>query len=266
MVRTSRFHEGRGVYFFGLTRHIFDNFAQLPNAIIALVLSDTSKALLVPAQWMWEQRGRISGTHRQLKLEVDKALRLRVLVASGKPLDLSIFLEHFECLAASQVVSSAGLETQPPSDQHAGLQGMLLEIGNARGFETYCPNKKPRFKNKALGEIATANTFPEFPGMNGDIIRQIDVIWLERSFPIHAFEVELTTGIWRGLVRLGELRRLSTVMHVVTDDDEKSFKRRIAGDIFVEILNRCHHADAAAIRDLHATELHLQSLRKKLSL
>jgi hypothetical protein len=265
MVRTSRFHERRGVYFFGLTRRIFENFAQLPNAVVAFVLSDTSTAVLVPAQWMWQQRDKLSGDFKQLKLEVDKSLRLRVLKQAGEPLDLSLFLERFEHLSMVQPIAPA-LEPKAIADTHSGLQGMLLEIGNARGYQTYSPNKKPRFKSKTLGEIATLNAFPVFPGVSGDIVSQIDVIWLEKSFPIHAFEVELTTGIWSGLVRLGELRRLNTVLHVITNDDEKAFRRRIAGDIFGEITQRCHHANASEIRDLHEIEMRLRELRKKLSL
>src|SRR4051812_47505063 len=65
MVRTSRLHESRGVYFFGLTRHIFENFAGLPNAVIALVLSDSSEAYFVPADWMWQQREKLSADRKQ---------------------------------------------------------------------------------------------------------------------------------------------------------------------------------------------------------
>ena len=266
MVRTSRFHERRGVYFFGLTRHIFENFAQLPHAVIAFVLSDTSEAILVPADWMWQQRERISADFKQFKLEVDKSLRLRVLKEAGKPLDLSVFRQRFELLSAAATIASARAQPKPTSDNHSALQGMLLETGNARGFQTYCPNRSPRFKNKSLGDIATVRSLPEFPGVNTDIVRQIDVIWLEKSFPIHAFEVELTTGIWPGLVRLGELRRLNTSLHIVTDSDEKSFRRRIAGDIFAEIIERCHHANALEVRHLHETELRVHDLRQRLSL
>jgi len=266
MIRTSRFHERRGVYFFGLTRHIFEEFAQLPHAVIAFVLSDTSEAMVVPAQWMWQQRHGISSGAKQYKLEVDKALRLRVLKQTGEPIDLSVFRERFELFTKLPELASPKLEPKVSSEKHSGLQGMLLEIGNARGFQTFCPNKSPRFKNKALGEIATLRNLPEFPGINPDIVRQIDVIWLEKSFPIHAFEVELTTGIWSGLVRLAELRRLNTVLHVVTDSDEKTFKRRLAGDIFAEIMARCHHASASEVRDLHQNEIRLHDLRKKLLL
>jgi hypothetical protein len=60
LVRTSRFHDARRTYFFGLTRHIFEHFAQLPCPVIAFVFSDTLETLLVPARWLWDQRDRLN--------------------------------------------------------------------------------------------------------------------------------------------------------------------------------------------------------------
>jgi hypothetical protein len=169
-------------------------------------------------------------------------------------------------LSASEAFTPIKRGSKVELGQHSELQGMLLEIGNARGVQTYCANKSPRFRGKPLGEIATARELPEFPGINYGMVRQIDVIWLEKSFPVHAFEVELTSGIWSGLVRLGELRRLNTVFHVVTESDERAFRRRVAGDIFAEIMDRCHHATAIDVRELYETETRVHKLRRKLYL
>jgi len=262
LVRTSRLHEGRSVYFFGLTTHIFDNFSQLPNAVIAFVLSDSGRVLLIPAHWLWEQRSRLSASAKQYKLEVDTAFSLRV--KSGKPLDLSAFHEQFELLSAP-ALPSAKVDSKTAA-RHAALQGMLLTIGALRGYQTFCPNKSPRFGKTSLGELTTVSKFPSFPGLNTDIIRQIDVVWLDRSFPVHAFEVELTTGIWSGLVRLGELRRLQTVLHIVTDGDDRAFQRRISGDIFAEIIQRCHHANASDVQGLYEAQRMTSTLEQKLRL
>jgi hypothetical protein len=261
MVRTSKFHERQGVYFFGLTRHIFENYEKLPRAVIAFVFSDTSEALLVPAKWMWQHRDALSSNAKQFKLEINKLLHLRVRAGVGNPIDLSRFRERFQLLRPSIADGDATTEKEVVPGIHSALQGMLLEIGNVRGFQTYCPNKSPLFSGRALGDIATVKTFPDFPGMNVDIARQIDVVWFERSFPVHAFEVELTTGIWTGLVRLGELRRLNTIFHVVTNTDQRIFTKRVSGDIFADIIERCHHASAKEIASLHKAELAVHALR-----
>ncbi|MFH1923749.1 MAG: hypothetical protein ABIP48_28145 [Planctomycetota bacterium] len=266
LVRTSRFHQARRTYFFGLTRHIFENFAQLPHPVIAFVFSDTLETLLIPARWMWDQREKLNASVKQFKLPVDRSCRLQVLKEAGQPLDLGAFRDRYDILTTSAPITSVKHGSKAELNKHSELQGMLLEIGNVRGAQTYCANKSPRFKGKRLGEIATVKQLPEFPGINYDMVRQIDVIWLEKSFPVHAFEVELTTGIWSGLVRLGEFRRLNTVVHVVTESDEKAFKRRVAGDIFAEIIDRCHHANAIDIRELYETDTRAYGLRTKLYL
>jgi len=266
LIRTSRYHEARNTYFFGLTRHILENFAQLPFLVIAFVFSDTREALFVPARWMWGQREKLNANAKQFKLQVDKSCRAGVLKDTGGPIDLSDFRERYDLLATAAPVTSTERIAKDEPIGHSDIQGMLLEIGNARGFKTYSADRKPLFKGKALGDIATASELPQFPGVNYEIVRKIDVVWLDRQFPTHAFEVELTTGIWPGLVRLGEFRRLNTVFHVVTNDHAGAFRRRVAGDIFAEIVNRCHHANAAEIRELYRVESRAYELRRELSL
>ncbi len=266
LVRTSRFHEARRTYFFGLTRHIFENFVQLPHPVIAFVFSDSLETLLIPARWMWEQREKLNADAKQFKLLVDRSSRVAVLKEAGQPLDLSAFRDCYDILSTSPAIAPVKQGSKAEVNKHCELQGMLLEIGNARGAQTYCANRSPRFKGKPLAQIATVKELPQFPGINYDMVRQIDVIWLDKSFPVHAFEVELSTGIWSGLVRLGELRRLNTVFHVVTESDEKAFKRRVAGDIFAEIIGRCHHANAIDIRELYETETRVERLRRTLYL
>jgi hypothetical protein len=238
----------------------------LPHPIIAFVLADTSEALLVPARWMWDRRNRFSADEKQFKLEVDKQLRLWTPKGAGKSVDLTEFREQFAVLRTDASISPPQDAPKPVQAKHAALQGMLLEIGQVRGFDTFTPNRSSRFKNKTLGEIASVGSLPTYPGINNNIVRQIDVLWLDRSFPTHAFEVELTTGIWSGLVRLGELKRLATAFHIVTDSNEGAFKRRIAGDIFSEIVTRCHHASASDVQRLYEGEVRVAELRAKLSL
>lgn len=264
MLRTSRLYAPRDVYFFGLTQHIFENFASIPNSVIAFILADTGEALLIPAAWMWERRRKLSKDDKAFKVEMTKALHLKTYRPSGT-LDLGDFRERFELLDGRRDVLPVKPEPKRVLDKHSQMQGMLLEIGNVRGLQTYCPNKSPRFNGTPLGALATMKELPAFPGLNNNFIRQIDVIWLEKSFPVHAFEIELTTGIWSGLVRLAELRRLNTLFHVVTTDDENAFKRRIAGDIFAEIVARCHHTNVEQISRLHAAQMQLAEIERELS-
>jgi hypothetical protein len=266
LIRTSRFHDARNTYFFGLTRHILENFAQLPCPVIAFVFSDTQETLLVPARLIWEQREKLNSNAKQYKLQVDKSCQVGVLKGAGELIDLAAFRERYDLLGASSTLASIERSPKDETIGHSDIQGMLLEIGDSRGLQTYCADRKPVFNGKAIGDIATTSELPQFPGINYEIVCRIDVVWLDRSFPVNALVVELTTVIWSGLVRLGELRRLNTVFHVVTNDDLGAFKRRVAGDIFAEIVNRCHHANATEIRELYEVESRVSELRRKLNL
>lgn len=59
------------------------------------------------------------------------------------------------------------------------MQGMLIEIGNMDGFNTYTPDKNGIFVNRELGKITTLDTIPKFTYENivNDSIRFVDVIW-----------------------------------------------------------------------------------------
>jgi hypothetical protein len=266
LVRTSRYHPGKKTYFFGLTHHVFANFADLPNSIIAFVFSDTGQAALLPAKWLWDRRAKLSASSKQLKVVIDKSPALKVIANAGPAIDLSPFVDDFQLM--SNVLSEEPKREQSLESRvsHAQVQWALLEIGNRRGFQTYCADPARQYKRRKLGELMTVQEIPEFPGINNKIVRNIDVIWYDRSFPAHAFEVELTTGIWSGLVRLAELQRLNTVFHVVTPNDDRSFRRRISGDIFRPLVERCHHASTAEILHLHETERKLAEIRERLHL
>lgn len=76
---------------------------------------------------------------------------------------------------------------------HSYYQGLLLEIGNLRGLQTYIPpqDKNKLFLNSPLGSISTLNTILDFS--YNEIVNRaktIDVIWFNnRKMPNSFFEV-----------------------------------------------------------------------------
>lgn len=88
---------------------------------------------------------------------------------------------------------------------HAEVQGWLLEIGKALGYATWvASNDHGRaYKQSTLGELSL-QTFPAQIAPGNESIPLIDVVWFESgSFRVAAaFEVEHTTSIYSGMVRL----------------------------------------------------------------
>jgi hypothetical protein len=118
------------------------------------------------------------------------------------------------------------VETTAEESYHSVLQGRLLEIGNIRGYQTFCPNKSKIFNRKPLGEIASLGTCPDLQFADYNVLRQIDVLWFREKdtkfIPEYAFEVELSTGTWSGVGRLATLvDYANTSLYVISDEAQK---------------------------------------------
>lgn len=124
---------------------------------------------------------------------------------------------------------------------HTDIQAKLLLIGSYLNYRTYTPDSSkysPIFKNK-LGDIASEKAVPEgaIPSMSLDTVRMIDVIWFdEEGFPTHAFEVEHTTDITKGLLRLYQTRKLRIKMFIISNQKNK-FETEVSKSPFVTIKN-----------------------------
>src|SRR5205085_11430837 len=88
----------------------------------------------------------------EYKINIDKDLNL-VLSGRNNRLACSSFVNAWELLLAPPTI--IGEKTTVEESLHSVLQGRLLDIGNIRGFQTYCPNKSKKFNNSKLSDIAT---------------------------------------------------------------------------------------------------------------
>ena len=102
---------------------------------------------------------------------------------------------------------------------HALMQGMLVELGNLLGYDTYSADQSPEYRDTTIGELATLDSLPEFTTKRIlNTVRQIDVIWLEDEFPVSCFEVEHSTDVTKGLLRMHQLARFQTQFFIVGGD------------------------------------------------
>ena len=132
-------------------------------------------------------------------------------------------------------------QTVVPSSRHSTIQGMLLELGNFYGYETYTADPNSKFDEKRLGSIASMQEVPAFtfPDLL-EQVKKIDVIWFskrtQRAFPKAAFEVENTPEFRRSMLKLYQLRDYKTEFYLIADQDRKSlFEKRLDNDPFNDI-------------------------------
>ena len=90
-----------------------------------------------------------------------------------------------------------------------------------------------------MGDLCTENSLPEgsIPSLSYDTIKFVDVIWFDdEGYPTHAFEVEHTTDITKGLLRLYQVHKLRIKMFIISEEDNKRrFNREVAKSPFAKI-------------------------------
>lgn len=101
------------------------------------------------------------------------------------------------------LVENADRDTSQVQQNHAYYQGLLLSIGNLRGYKTFSPNqdKNRLFVNKPLKDIRGLQDIPKF-SYDGIVQRcsTVDVIWFNnRLLPSSLFEVEYSTDFQNSL-------------------------------------------------------------------
>ncbi len=97
-----------------------------------------------------------------------------------------------------------------PKTTHSEIQAQLARFGAATGCQVWIPKADRTKVAKWLGDLATAALLAEVPlsfgGAVEATIRNIDVVWFRGPVVIAAFEVEHSTSIYSGLLRMADLR------------------------------------------------------------
>lgn len=159
------------------------------------------------------------------------------------------------------------LNAQPPSTpeakteeekqerEHSDIQGMLIEIGNHLGVDTYTPDKKKLFLGQTpLGSFTTIEKISNFTHDNiVKSTRGVDVLWFNnRKIPTHAFEVEHTTDFRGALTKFCELQDFHVDFYCVSESSrEEKFKRELERAAFSSIKERCEFLSYAYVERLY---------------
>lgn len=159
-----------------------------------------------------------------------------------------------------QVLEKFGIEEEKDQKSidfsHYYYQGLLVEIGNIKGFHTFIPNqdKNKMYLNKPLGQISTMNSI--FPFSYDNFVKRaqtIDVIWFnERKMPFSFFEVEHSTDIYNSLLKYSDLRDFYTTFCIVADEVRKrEFASKLASLSFSDIKERITFMSYETLSQIH---------------
>lgn len=119
-------------------------------------------------------------------------------------------------------------KTKSPTD-HTEIQWLLLRLGSDMGFSVWVArnDRGKDFQGKKFVELPKLKeSLPlQFDDATNRTIELIDVLWLQGNAIVAAFEIESTTSIYSGLLRMSDLiamqPNLNIPLYLVAPDDRR---------------------------------------------
>lgn len=258
---------GNRGYFYGINYITIEEMANLSNPYIAFICGSIDKVVIIPAQLLFDNLDKISyDRNGEYKINIDWNLNM-VLKGRGNRLDCKQYVNNKEALMSPAQQTTREVKAVEDS-MHSILQGRLLEVGNYRGYQTYCPDKSKQFNGKSLEDIASLKKCPDLQFANYELLRKIDVLWFrqerENLIPDKAFEIELSTGTWSGVGRMATLVDYSHVNCYVISNNIKTYNKVV--NTFPVYKNRFLHIKPDLVGDLYSAEKNIMQLRRRIGL
>jgi len=155
-----------------------------------------------------------------------------------------------------RLFSGENTQSKEREYSHYFFQGLVAEIGNLKGFQTFIPaqdKNKPYAKQK-LGDVTTLTKLYEFT--YADVLRKaqtIDVSWFNtRKYPNSFFEIEHSTDIYNSLLKFVELQDFRTNFYIVADSQRQAeFDDKILLSAFAPIKLFVKFWNYDSVLDLH---------------
>jgi len=165
------------------------------------------------------------------------------------------------------------LTTKRPSPRqldfaHSYYQGLLVQLGNLRDFETFVPSQdrnKVFLGEERLGNLASRTNMYSFT--YDHIVSRaqaIDVVWLNsRRMPASVFEVEHSTDMKNSLVKFVELQDFRTDIVIVSDmSRRRQFDTTLSLNAFRPIKNFVSFWSYQQLSQLHAKTYELRAIQE----
>jgi len=165
--------------------------------------------------------------------------------------------EHREAVLQKLSISVEDSSEKVEEFNHTYYQGLLVEIGNLRNYETFVPkqDKNQKFLETKLDDLTTTKEFHPF---TYDHLlkrgRTVDVTWFnQRGFPDAFFEVEHSTDIQNSLLKFMEFQDFRIRFRIVADSARfKEYQAKLAQTAFAPIQPLVGFVNYDDLSNLHA--------------
>lgn len=147
--------------------------------------------------------------------------RLQPSLVNSESGPISVFIPGDKTYTPNHLSTEAG---------HIQMQAIVAEIGDRMGFKIWLPKNDQQRVLECWHPSSDTVLLKHLP-LNFDhvtlkIIENIDVLWIRRKAIVHAFEIEHTTSIYSGLLRMADLMtlqpNLSISAHIVAPSTRRT--------------------------------------------
>jgi len=129
----------------------------------------------------------------------------------------------------SEEIPAKPSETEEVPTDHSEIQWLLLKLGNDMGFDVWVArnDRSRKVRGSKFADLSKliAELPLQFDEATNRTIELIDVLWLQGKAIVAAFEVESTTSIYSGLLRMSDLiamqPNLNIPLYLVAPDERR---------------------------------------------
>jgi hypothetical protein len=197
-------------YFFGLPDAIINAKSHFPQTefgeFVLLICGSAETVLVLPRHLVIQMMEGVSS--RRLDVFVDGESYILQTTRHPKR-DVTAYLNAYPARRyRSSEETDLGPEQEGPARIHIRIQYGLIVLGRAEGCGVWVPvnDRNLSYQRKAFSGM----TIERMPSLGMDenarrVVQNIDVLWMRRNSIQRAFEIEATTSIYSGLLRLNDL-------------------------------------------------------------
>lgn len=200
-------------YFFGLSQEVVSKNTAFPQTehgvFVLLVCGSADQVLVLPRPLILRM---LEGVEtRRIDIFLDGG-RFIMQTTRHPKLDVTQYLNSYP-----EPTSKRGDEAEPDTEDvdesptardHVAIQWALIRLGKAAGHSVWVPAGDRHLTYGSNSFVSS--TLERLPHLGFDegtrrVVQNIDVLWMNQSVILKAFEIESTTTIYSGLLRLNDL-------------------------------------------------------------
>jgi|ERR1051326_225324 hypothetical protein len=244
-------------FFFGVSGEVVDSNFAFPQTkfgdFVLLVCGDVEDTLVLPRSFVIEMLAGVP----TLRIDIFNDGGAYILQTTKHPKqNVTEFLNAFPKQRTPEEVAMPEDDSVVAPDRvHVKMQWALIQLGQAEGCSVWVPpnDRNLSYKRQSLA----SNTLDRLPNFGFDentrrIVQNIDVLWLTRNVIRKAFEVESTTSIYSGLLRLNDLvlaqpNNQIDLYVVASNNRRERVQNQLIRPSFQQLLTQCRFVDFESI-------------------